>query len=43
MPVYTYTDANGESGSIYAANIFEAEDEIYATTGDHPDYLREEI
>lgn len=42
MPVFTYDMGDGESGSIYAANIFEAEEEVYALFEQHPERMTEE-
>ena len=41
MPVYTYELSDGTTGSVYASNVFEAEDEVFAIQGDHPERLTE--
>lgn len=40
-PVYTYELDDGTTGGIYAANVFEAEDEVFAEHGEHPTEMRE--
>lgn len=40
MPVYVY-DLDGETKAVYAWNIEEAADEVYALFGQHPDSLKE--
>lgn len=40
-PNYTYELDDGTTGGIYAANVFEAEDEVFATHGEHPTRLKE--
>ena len=40
-PVYTYELYDGTVGGIYAANVFEAEDEVFAEHGEHPTEMRE--
>ena len=40
-PVYTYELEDGTTGGIYAANVFEAEDEVFAEHGEHPTKMRE--
>ena len=40
-PVYTYELYDGTAGSTYAANVFEAEDEVFAEQGEHPTEMRE--
>lgn len=42
-PVYTYELVTGESGSLYASNIFEAEDEVWAIHEDHPLEMKEVV
>ena len=40
-PVYTYELYDGTAGGIYAANVFEAEDEVFAEHGEHPENVVE--
>lgn len=40
-PVYTYELYDGTAGGIYAANVFEAEYEVFAEHGEHPAEMRE--
>lgn len=43
MPTYTGTFLSGETMSLYAGDIFEADDEFYAIVGDYPETIREEV
>ena len=40
MPVYRF-EVDGETHSVYAWNIEEAADEVYALYGQHPETLKE--
>lgn len=41
MPNYTY-ELDGDQHTLYAPTIFEAAEEIYATTGQDPEYIKED-
>lgn len=43
MPVFKYRMLSGETGSLYASNIFEAEEEVWAVHEDHPESLKEAV
>lgn len=43
MPNYTATFPSGEVMSLYALDVFEADDEFYAIVGDYPETIREEV
>ena len=40
MPVYTY-EIDNHSYSVYAQNLYAAEEEIYSEWGQYPDSIKE--
>ena len=43
MPQYEYTMETGETGAIWALNVYDASEELYYQYGDEPERLTEVV